>query len=176
MSRTIEVPIPANSDLLHTLKEIYFCDAYQLPISNPQIDVQHAYEAVFNHPPAWVKTLMSIRGVIATGLGLKHRSAADSQRTFDAEKNKPYRIGQQAGLFTVQTIKPDELIVGVDDKHLDVKISILRSAPLGIETVTLSTAVEVHNLVGKIYMVVVTPFHRFIARSMLQKAADAGRL
>ena len=169
MSRVVEVPVPDNSNLLSQLKKTDFCDAYQVSLSKPQLSVQDAYKAVFGHPPSWVNTLMSVRGVIATAFGLKHESNGDFPET-------NYQVGQRVGLFTIQSIATDELIVGDNDTHLDFRISILKSSIKGIETVTISTAVETHNTVGRLYMLIVKPFHQFIARLMLQRAANAGRL
>lgn len=172
MPQVIEVPIPHDCSLLDRFQTVYFCDAYQTSLSKPNLSVQDAYEAVFAHPPGWVKGLMKIRGLVASALGLKHMDDA----VLAQDQGTPYRVGQRVGIFSVQSIEPNELIVGDDDKHLNFRISIYRSSANGAQVLTLSTAVEIHNKVGKFYMLAVTPFHRFIAKSMLQKAADSGRL
>jgi hypothetical protein len=69
-----------------------------------------------------------------------------------------YDIGQRVGMFSIRSIEPNELIVGDNDKHLNFRLSIYRSSLNGVEIATVSTAVEIHNSVGKIYMVVVKPF------------------
>ncbi len=175
MPKVLEVPVPAASSLFHALKMVHFCDAYKAPLSKPQ-SVQEAYEAVFGHAPKWVNTLMAMRGVVASALGLKHEVQGEFKRVPGDIQVVPSQIGQRMGSFFGQSIKPNELIVGSNDTHLDFRISIYKSSSLGVETVTVSTAVEIHNAVGKIYMFLVKPFHRFIARAMLQRAVDAGRL
>lgn len=177
MPRVIEVPVPDSSSLFRALKVVHFCDAYQTSLFNPKLSVQDAYEAVFEHAPRWVGTLMAMRGVVVSALGLKHVSNDNYQRVpGGGVQGVRYQIGQRVGLFSIQSIEPNELIVGDNDQHLDFRISIYRSSTHGVETVTVSTAVEIHNVVGRLYMLVVKPFHRFIARSMVQRAADAGRL
>jgi hypothetical protein len=171
MPRVIEVPVPHDCSLLGRFQTVYFCDAYQTALSKPNLSVQELYEAVFAHPPVWAKGLMKIRGLVASALGLKHVDNAVLP-----DQGTQYQVGQRAGLFSIQSIEANELVVGDDDKHLNFRISIYRSSAKGVPAVTLSTAVEIHNKVGKLYMLVVTPFHRLIARSMLQKAADSGRL
>ncbi|HSX89956.1 MAG TPA: DUF2867 domain-containing protein [Pseudomonas sp.] len=172
MPQVIEVPVPHDCSLLDRFQSVYFCDAYQTSLSKPNLSVQDAYEAVFAHPPGWAKGLMKVRGLLASVLGLKHVEDA----LLAQDQGMKYQVGQRAGLFSIQSIEPNELVVGDDDKHLNFKISIYKSSANGVQVLTLSTAVEVHNGVGKLYMLVVTPFHRLIARSMLQKAADSGRL
>jgi hypothetical protein len=172
MSQVIEVPVPVACNLLHALKAVHFCDAFQAPVSKPELGPKDAYRAVFGCAPAWVKALLKIRGMVASMLGLRHGGVADFQLTPDAR----YEIGQRVGMFSIRSIEPNELIVGDNDKHLDFRISIYRSTLNGVEMVTVSTAVEIHNTIGRVYMLVVKPFHRCIARAMVQRAVDAGHL
>jgi hypothetical protein len=116
--------------------------------------------------------LFKLRGILASMLGLRHRGVAGFQLTPDAR----YEIGQRVGMFTIRSIEPNEIIVGDNDKHLDFRLSIYRSSLNGVEMVTVSTAVEIHNTIGRIYMLVIKPFHRYIARAMVQRAVNAGRL
>lgn len=171
MLKVQEVSVPNSSSLLQKLKAVHFSDAYQTQC-NSILNVQDAYEAIFGHSPQWVKNLLKIRGVLASTFGLKHGVVGD----FSRAPSENYRVTQRVGIFTVQSIKSNELIVGDNDKHLDFRISIFRSSVNGVEMVTVSTAVEIHNTLGKLYMFIVKPFHRYIARSMLQRAVDAGRL
>ena len=172
MSPVIEVPVPVASNLLHALKAVHFCDAFQASVSNPELGPRDAYRAVFACAPAWVSLLMKMRGMVASMLGLRHGGEAG----FDVSSDARYEIGQRVGRFSVRSIERNELIVGEDDKHLDFRISIYRSSLNGVETVTVSTAVEIHNAIGRMYMLVVGPFHRYIARTMMQRAAKTGRL
>lgn len=123
-----------------------------------------------------ITTLMTLRGAVASALGLKHEDNGDFHDPLGCRRGARYQIGQRVGLFSVKSIEPNELIVGEDDKHLDFRISIYRSTMNNVEMVTVSTAVEIHNTVGMLYMLVVKPFHRVIAKSMVQRAANAGRL
>ena len=172
MPKVLEIAVPDASALLRSLKVVHFCDAYQATLRNPKLSAQDAYVAVFGHAPRWAKSLMKLRGVVARALGLKHVTGSN----FPLVQSTSYQVGQRVGLFSVRSVEPGELIVGDDDKHLDFRISIYRSSANGIEVVTVSTAVEIHNKIGRLYMLVVKPFHRLMARSMVQRAVDAGRL
>ena len=129
--------------------------------------------AMFSHASKSVRALFAARDVAARVLGLKRASGGPRPI---GPGSRPYRVGQRVGMFIVQSIEPGELIVGIDDKHLDVRISVLRSTVAEVETATISTAVEIHNALGAAYMFVITPFHRLIARQGMQQAADTGRL
>jgi hypothetical protein len=110
--------------------------------------------------------------MVATTLGLRHGGKTGFEVTPDAS----FEVGQRVGRFLIRSIERNELIVGENDKHLDFRISIYRSSLNGEETVTVSTAVEIHNTIGRIYMLVIEPFHRCIARAVMQRAVNAGRL
>lgn len=165
MNRVVKVPVPEASKLLGSFKRVTFADAYQVALVNHAITAEDAAHAIFGHSPAWVGTLMKARGVFAKAVGLKHSDMKSGE--------------QQRGIFKVQQRHPNEVIIGEDDSHLNFRISVLRASVEESDaapTVTVSTAVETHNALGRAYMFVVKPFHRVIARSMVQRAADAGRL
>jgi len=165
MNRVVKVPVPEASKLLASFKQVTFADAYEVAIVNPALTAEEAALAIFGHSPAWVGALMKARGVFAKAVGLKHSDMKSGE--------------QQRGIFKVQQRHVNEIIIGEDDSHLNFRISVLRAGNadgVGAQTVTVSTAVETHNALGRAYMFVVKPFHRVIARSMVQRAANAGRL
>ena len=167
------VAIPLASELRSSLHRIDFSDAYEVSLRKSGQSVEQAYWAVFGFEPIWVRWLMNLRGHIAIQLGLTHH------------RNVPaipqgvvpiFEIGARVGPFKVQSTSLNELIVGNDDKHLNFRISALKSERAGQIFLTISTAVEIHNNLGRAYMFVVKPFHRFIAPFMVRRAARLGRL
>ncbi len=169
MPRVIEVTVPEASKIWQAVSKVYFADAYQVRLSRPTLSVEDAYAAILGHMPQWAKALMTVRGWAVAPFGLKHPNAERSP-------GARYQVGQRAGLFTIQSIDPHEVIAGDDDKHLDFRVSVYKAAPAGAETVTVSTVVEIHNMLGRVYIAIIKPFHRLIVRSMVQNAVDAGRL
>ena len=81
MPRVTEVPVPVACNLLHALKAVHFCDAFQAPVSNPELGPQDAYRAVFGCAPAWVSMLLKMRGMVAFLLGLRHGGEASFEVT-----------------------------------------------------------------------------------------------
>ena len=168
-----QVEVPTGSAIKAALKRSDFSDAYEVPLARLELQVDEAYVAIFCNAPSWVQGLMSLRGYIAVCLGLTH--------PFDARDVGPrgrpsFEIGQRVGSFTVQSIYANELIVGDDDKHLNFRISTIKTEREGVFYITVSTAVEIHNTLGRVYMVVVKPFHQFLAPYLLGRAASSGRL
>ncbi len=90
------------------------------------------------------------------------------------EPNKPahaYRIGDRAGIFKLLELHEHEAILGETDKHLDVKITVARQDKRGCMAISVSTVVHVHNAIGRLYMLFVTPAHRIIAPATVSKLA-----
>jgi hypothetical protein len=171
MPRITEVAVPSASKIRQTMKAVHFCDAYEAPLTRA-LSVEEAYRAVFGHAPAWADALMKIRGWMVYAFGLKHPTKEQflaAEETF----HRPAQVGQRIGIFTLQSIEPQELIAGEDDAHLDFRVSVFKGSEA---TVTVTTVVHINNLFGRIYIAAIKPFHRLIVRSMLQNAVDAGRL
>jgi Protein of unknown function (DUF2867) len=66
-------------------------------------------------------------------------------------------------------------LIGDRDKHLNVVLSVHRRLLPGRQAVeiTLTTVVHVKNLLGRLYMLPVTPAHRIIAPAVLASIADS---
>ena len=61
----------------------------------------------------------------------------------------------------------DEIVLGVDDRHLDFRASVLlRRAD---NSLAITTAVRCHNLLGRLYLAAILPFHILIAADVLRR-------
>ncbi|MCP2635476.1 DUF2867 domain-containing protein [Microbacterium sp. HD4P20] len=69
--------------------------------------------------------------------------------------------------FRVLARNEDEVLVGSDDRHLDFRASVRCTR----HTVDVVTFVEVHNLLGRLYLMPVRIVHSTIVRGMLRRAA-----
>jgi Protein of unknown function (DUF2867) len=168
-----QVEVPTGSAIKAALKRADFSDAYEVQLARPERTVGEAYVAIFCNAPPWVQGLMNLRGYFAVCLGLTHPFDA---RDVALNDGHPFEIGQRVGSFTVQSIHVNELIVGDDDKHLNFRISTIKTEREGVFYITVSTAVVIHNTLGRLYMVVVKPFHQFLAPYLVRRAASIGRL
>lgn len=176
MPRVTEVAVPDGSRVRQAVRTVHFCDAYEAPVSRAGLRVDDAYKAVFAYPPRWAKALMKVRGWIVAPFGLLHPTREMEQTVEEGFPTSGFQVGQRVGIFTIQSIEPNELIAGENDKHLDFRVSVFRAAKQGTETVTVSTVVQINNALGCGYLTLIKPFHRLIVRAMVQRAVDAGRL
>ncbi len=81
------------------------------------------------------------------------------------------------GIFKIYSTSPTEVVLGEDDKHLDFRLSVLcadQPSPGGKRHLTLSTVVHCHNRLGRLYILVIAPFHRLVVQSSLCRAARTG--
>lgn len=109
--------------------------------------------------PRWARVLMGLRNLIVRPFGLKTELA-------DADR----QAGDTIGLFPILEETADRIVLGVDDRHLDFRIVIEREACVKSVRIRATTLVQRHNVFGKIYIAVVTPFHKLIVSSALKQA------
>ncbi|MCB2097996.1 MAG: DUF2867 domain-containing protein, partial [Parvularculaceae bacterium] len=90
------------------------------------------------------------------------------------DPDKEYEAGGEIWRWRIYSLEENEVITGLDDKHLDFRVSLMR--PGKGDRYYLSTIVNTKNLFGKCYMAIILPFHRVGVRSLLTSAARDGRI
>lgn len=142
-----------------------FADAYRLTIGGPPIDAATAAERVFARRPAWVAALIALRNRLVAPIGLKGTEETELEK---AAPDRPRRIG----FFPIISQTSDRVVMGFDDWHLDFRV-IVDASPLSLDCqqISATTLVRTHNLVGRLYLLLITPFHRVIVRTILAQAA-----
>lgn len=142
-----EVHVPATPLLADALPRVDWSDAYAVPCrpGSPS-DPQQWASAVFRSPPFWIRTLLGARELLVGAVGIDRagRSAFDTVRRSN-----------------------DEVLLGIDQSHLDFRASVLREP----SRVVLSTVVQVHNRRGRAYWAVVRRVHPWVVQAMLRRAA-----
>ncbi|QTD45331.1 DUF2867 domain-containing protein [Ottowia testudinis] len=141
-----------------------FADAYAREDAPAAITAHAAAMAVLGGPPpALFAALMKLRHRIVQPLGLK------TDELLSAAKVGAHSVAR-IGPFPVLQKSPTRVVLGLNDKHLDFRIVVL-AEPLGAASrVTVSTLVLEHNALGRAYMAMVKPFHRWISRHVLARA------
>jgi hypothetical protein len=175
------VQVPAGTAIHATLPGAHFFDAYAVADPRPATSALHTWLDVLARTPRWTEHLLAVRNRLVRLVGLKgvgqlqdmHRPASGGAPS-DA---RSYRVGDRVGIFVIRHLSDAEVVMGQDDRHLDVQVSLTKhpAPPGGTASVVLSTVVHIHNTLGHAYMAVITPFHRLIVRSMLQRLAAAPR-
>lgn len=117
MSLINKTDFPSNS-LLGNSIEYDFVDSYGILINTQkEIDSTTAGKAFFSGSPSWVGKLFNLRNKIVRIFGLKVSTPpVNPEKALANFKCEP---GEQLGLFKVFEKNQHEVILGEDDKHLN---------------------------------------------------------
>ncbi|MFE0017266.1 DUF2867 domain-containing protein [Mesorhizobium sp. NPDC059054] len=135
-----------------------FFDCYSIEVDGQHLDARCAAERVMLRRPAWIGWLMALRNLMVRPFGLKTGPA-----------DMP--AGQKRiGLFPLIDESPSVVVLGLDDRHLDFRLLVeVNELGSGRQSVSASTFVATHNLLGRAYLAIVMPFHRVIVPAMLSR-------
>ncbi|MGY4396267.1 hypothetical protein ACVWZA_001440 [Sphingomonas sp. UYAg733] len=169
MSRARAVPAPSDSALAPLYPGAHLLDAYAIALPpGASDDIDALTRAMLAQPAGWMRALMWVRDAVMRLVGVKSsREIAAADRA---------RGGEQIGFFPVRSRAAHELVVGEDDRHLDFRVSTMMRGTVageGREFIA-TTVVHCHNRLGRIYLTVISPFHRMIVRANLDRAARRG--
>jgi len=162
-----KINIPSGSEIEKTTNGAYYYDTYKASVAINEKSALDIYLDMVKSTPEWVNSLMALRNKAVSMVGLKNLGHLGEIEQSKLGKN--YKIGDRVGIFSVLFISDNEVILGESDKHLDVKLSIYKMSENKQNAIAISTVVHIHNLLGKLYMLFVTPLHKVIAPAMLNK-------
>jgi hypothetical protein len=168
--RAVPVPLPPESGIAKAYASMNLADAYSIELpAGASTDPEVLARFIFDHQPPWIGYLMTARDALVAGLGLK---TAKRLASLGAQSG-----AGRLGIFKIYSKSATEVILGEDDKHLDFRLSILCSGPSSPGAnrhLILSTVVHCHNRLGRLYILLIAPFHRWVVRSSLGGAARIG--
>lgn len=174
-----EAPLPEASRIRLALPGADFADCYVAADPAPGLSPMQAWLDTVACTPAWTRLLMAWRNRLVRLVGLKDLGGigeldARARRKTAAE----FRVGDRVGIFDIRHLGEDEVLMGQDDRHLEVQVSLCKRQRLGADgrnepVIALGTVVHIHNPLGRAYMGLITPFHRLIAPAMLRAGVRA---
>ncbi|MEP6854336.1 MAG: DUF2867 domain-containing protein [Pedococcus sp.] len=144
------VSLPTSPLLAEALPHADWSDAYAVLVPRSALcrDAQQWADAIFHAPPLWIKVLFGVRELLVHCVGIER--------------------GGKAAFDTVSKTS-DEVVLGVDQTHLDFRASVR----VELDRVVLTTLVKVQSRRGAAYFALVRRVHPLIVRSMLARAARA---
>ena len=153
-----KVDVPNESIVYDYISQVDYSDAYKMKLNDTSLSAEEIYIRIFSHVPSWVINLMKIRDKIVSLFGIKMSD--------DVGHKKVLIVGEKAGIFLIHHIKEEEIIAGEDNMHLDFRVSVLKQD----DDVTISTLVHYNNLLGKVYMSIISPFHKMAVKAIMKNA------
>ncbi|MBR0825022.1 DUF2867 domain-containing protein [Bradyrhizobium manausense] len=140
-----------------------FVDAFRVDIGARQLDARRACEKMVLGGPRWIDALTRLRNILVLPFGLK---------TSGEGAPAP---GGMIGLFPVVSETPERLVAGFNDSHLDFRVVVDVGNAADGRQVTATTLVLTHNLLGRAYLTLITPFHKLVVRGMMRQIVSQAR-
>ena len=138
-------------------------DAYSVPLAANHGNVRQLANKVLGRPSPWAARLMVIRDKVMKGFGVKTSKQIRGDRTHV----------DRIDFFPVLSATEHEVVLGEDDKHLDFRLSLIIERTEGApDRLIATTVVRCHNTLGRVYLLVIRPFHTLIVRSMVSRASS----
>jgi hypothetical protein len=128
-------------------------DSYQGEMVTPEPSSLDVSRLLLDHPPVWIRSLMALRNRVVALFGLRTVEMA---------------AGTSAGGFPVLSSTPQRTVLGFDDRHLDFRIVVDLEEKENRQLVCVTTIVRRKNLFGRLYLLVVGPFHRRIVPATMR--------
>jgi hypothetical protein len=134
-----------------------FIDAYRIVVSDTALDARRAAQRMLERRPGWSRALMKLRNLIVAPFGLKTPAPTTVAHA------------DRIGIFPVLSETANRIVAGFDDSHLDFRVVVDVADASAGRSVTATTLVLTHNLLGRAYLAIILPFHRLIVRAMLRQ-------
>jgi hypothetical protein len=156
--RPVETDVKA--DVRNLLPGADFADAFSFVVDDPALDAVTAAHRAIDRPPPWVLTLMALRDFLVRPFGLLTRHDQTLVRK------------ERIGAFPVLSRTAERVVMGLDDRHLDFRLSVdVIQLDKGRREVVATTLVKTHNRLGRTYLAVILPFHRRIVPGLMAQMA-----
>lgn len=156
----------AGSVLAGQLADADFVHACQAHTRRDGRTALQAYRDMAATIPAWFDGLMALRNRGMALLGMKDLGSLRAVQAAAAP-----RLGQRLGIFTLQSLDDDAIVLEDDDRHLRVQLALQWQGDL----LDVATVVHTRNAFGRVYMLPVAPVHRLIVPYLLRRQVQAYR-
>ncbi|MEP7298288.1 MAG: DUF2867 domain-containing protein [Burkholderiales bacterium] len=161
------VPLPPGSRATTFYRAPNLADAYAVRLpEHATHDPEALARFMFATQAPWVARLLRLRDLVVGVVGLK--------TTRQLQSEPAANTARRISFFRIYEQDAHEILLGEDDSHLDFRVSVRCEPIAGAPHVVATTVVQCHNALGRLYILVIAPFHRLVVRSALQRAARAG--
>ena len=159
-SQVMSAPPSAGSVLRTQLPGADFVHACHATTRRDGRSALQAYRDMAASIPGWFDGLMALRNHGMRLLGMKHLGSLRAVQDTDDPA-----AGQRLGIFTLQSLDDDAIVLEDDDRHLRVQLALQWQG----DVLEVATVVHTHNAFGRVYMLPVAPVHRLIVPHLLEK-------
>lgn len=158
MNKVIKLKTYPESTLVYSdMDRVDYFDSYMIVKKTPDSVAEITRKVLKS--PAWVEMLTTLRDLLVKPFGLK---TGDEIR---AERDGDYEFDFAPVLYRSE----QEIVMGMNDKHLYFRMSVLKVAQNENSQLFLTTVVRFNNVGGRIYFGLIRLFHGLIVRTMLRR-------
>lgn len=137
-----------------------FADAFAVCVPKNKLEAVDIAHLALTPMPHWISALLVLRDRMIAPFRLKKTTAAHDPDIVTI------------GIFPIESSRPDQVVLGFDDAHLDFRIVIDAADHAEADRlITATTFVKTHNALGRGYLAAVLPFHKMIARALMARMA-----
>lgn len=162
-----EIAFPPETKINGKELDSYYRDSFKVKVNKTELDAKHVYHSIFGFLPKPVQLALSFRNSIVKYFGF---SASNTEMSLPLED---IEAGKKAGFLIIESVEPSEIICGAYEPNMDMWLSVLK---LSDQEFSISTLVNLKTKTGKVYMTLIKPFHKFVAKYCINKALKAGRI
>ncbi len=162
-----EIEFPAVTKIHGKEQGSYYRDSFKFKINQSDLKAKHVYHGIFGFLPKPVQLALSLRNNLVKYFGFSASNTQMSLPLADIE------AGKKAGFLTIESVVDSEIICGAYEANMDMWLSVLM---LSKQEFAVSTLVNLKTRTGKIYMAIVKPFHKVIAKYCIKQALKSGRI
>lgn len=149
---------PENTMICRNIDRVDYFDSYMV-VKNTSDSASEITRKLLK-APAWVNALGTLRDLLLKPFGLK--TASDIKREESGNRS-------EFDFAPILYQSDKEIVMGMNDKHLYFRLSVLKNTHRENSEVFLTTIVRFNNLGGRIYFTLIRLFHGLIVRNMLKR-------
>ena len=158
-----KIPLPENSLFKKLPVKYNYSDSYSAlqPIKdlNPEVFATNFLSGF----PSWVHALLELRHFLVKRLKIAYGNEAINSSF------QPLQKGNKFSFCEIIDFNNEELLLYAPDKHLDIWISFMVISTELKQELIITTIVKFNNLAGRLYFVIIKPFHKLIIKSKMRK-------
>lgn len=136
-----------------------WADAFEMTTHRRFASMRALAQATVGSMPPWARTLLKLRNTVVRPFGLNPDGMMDA----------PSR-SSRIDIFPILDENADSIVLGLDDVHLNFRIVVERTVREADDRLRVTTLVQRHNLFGRMYIAVITPFHKAIVAAVMKQA------
>ncbi|MEJ8474120.1 DUF2867 domain-containing protein [Roseibium algae] len=162
--------LPPESRLHGYMKPGDFIDCVETNPIDPNLSISALARQLMASKPSWMPALLALRDALVAPFGVKTTqdiltSEAALSNSSQSKASTDLTSGDYVSFFRVQEVHESEIILGEDDRHLNFRITLFKPEPAS-GRIFLATWVHRNNLMGRIYLTAIMPFHKAIVFQM----------